>query len=740
MKEINNIVNYTSIVDGKKVVKSCIFYTDGRIEEVSYDEAVVITKKLLQTEGKTLKDFKEMLNKDTFYAMTEEEFKERFDSFKPAKEFEMEDLDEAIKKLESIELKRKDKAKEEETIIPVIQVYEPEEDTEPEEEVVYEEEIEDIEDSEYEDFTEEEQVEETDESESDHEYRNNGLKIAATFVAGALAIVGCAYILNRCSKTGKLTSTDTTATTTFDNNNDNSNISETTGDDYIITDGSTYELNNNDLYNDFTFGELLDVTNNDFQKSSMINVSSSLNGFNIVFANNYTESGHDIKAALSFDEVVALQQAYNNYSTDEVRAYFNGNEVDAVYMSNAYKSASLQLMGAYTIESSENPVDMSILIDSQEGRDFYNRYHAMFLAAKEATGDEQIRLVKEFYAAVEKDFPITEEVRTEGISHSEDHNSLKDYQLSVVPMIASAEMIFQNLGIDHTLDNTSIDFINDIGLCNHADDKFERIETIMLGAYEDNTNPLFIQYKNAIITDLINSNSYVIDDAHRELSNLRRFQGIVNHDELWKHRTTYTGQYGQTYTDSTSTTTVVSGDVSDEDKAKVDEETNKQNEENKKKAEEEAEAERKRQQEEADKNKKSIENEIAEDDRNLQKDIDDANSKINNGQTPNENDYNNIDFDDNHSNGNGDLDNSVKNITTDGSGANQDLPDPNDYGKDFDSRVPERSYTVTYTVDNNAAYVEYAGEGNSYIEYDYEYTSYDGDGNPITTEGYQYTR
>ena len=71
----------------------------------------------------------------------------------------------------------------------------------------------------------------------------------------------------------------------------------------------------------------------------MINISSSLNGFNKVFADNYVESGHDIKAALSFDEVVALQQAYNNYSSDEIRAYFNGYEVDAVYMSNAYKSA-----------------------------------------------------------------------------------------------------------------------------------------------------------------------------------------------------------------------------------------------------------------------------------------------------------------------------------------------------------------------------------------------------------------
>jgi hypothetical protein len=764
MKKIINIVIYKSIKSGEIEKKSCIFYDDGSTKETTFEEGIVATKEVLQERSLSSKDLKDMMNNDTFYTLSEKDFRENYNNFLPQTtisaldekvEYDAEKFDEAIKKLESI---GKEKKEEKIVLIPVPkenEVIEEGIDEDDEEEYEFadeekdeEEIVEETEDQE-ENYSSYESFEEVEIEEEDEDAKDVGtvLKIAAGVVA--VGLIGLTvYSLTRCSKLGKVLTDESieTTTTTIDNDieeNNDTKIHEV-----------TLELNN-DLYNDYMFIELLDVTNNDFQKTSMINLDSSLTGFNNIFAKNYLESGTDIKAALSFDEVVALQQAYNNYSVDEIRAYFNGHEVDAVYMSNAYKSASLQLMGAYTIETSKNPVDMSILIDSAEGRDFYNRYHAMYLAAKEAKGEEQIRLVKEFYAAVEKDFPISEEVRTNGISHSEDHNSLKDYQLAVVPMIASAEMIFQNLDIDYTLDNEKIDFINDIGLCNHADDKFERIETIMLGAYEDKTNPTFDQYKNAIIAKLVKDNSYVIDDAHRELSNLRRFQEVVNHDALWKHRTTYTGVYGEAYTTSYGETTLeweesettyeVGGveieekEIPEDEKKKVDDSISQENEEARRRAEAAAQAEAERQQREADENAKAIEDEIEKDNEQLQNDINDINKEIENGGTPNENNYNNIDFDDEHSNNNGDLDSSVKNITTDGNGADEDLPDPNVYGQDFDSRVSATYFTTVY--DSDDSYVEWAGVDGAYTEYDYDYVAYDEDGNPITVEeGQHYTR
>ena len=729
MKEIINIVIYNSYVDGKKVRKTSIFYNDGTVKNVDYyDDGIDAIKEVLKREHVTkVEELKEMMNNKFFYTMSEEEFKEKYDSFLP----------------------------QEENLLATVD-YEAE--------------------SYYEDFSEEEEEIEEDNSTDNNltlkekitetltENDNEGLKILSTIALGAVIIGGLMYVSTRCSKKGEIinSTNETTITPTPVQTNET---------EYPNIDDYTYVLNNNDndLYNDYTFAQLLEVTNNEFQKNAMINASSAITGFNSIFAKNYIESGHDIKAALSFDEIVALQQAYNDYSIDEVRAYFNGYEVNAVEMSNNYKSATAQLIGAYIIESKENPVDMTILIDSQEGRDFYNRYHDMYLAAKYAEGEEQLRLVKEFYDAVREDFPITEEVRTEGISHSEDHSQVKDYQLAVIPMIDAAERIFQNLEVDYTLGNeieylSNYDFMNDLGLCNHVDDKYERLETIMLSAYEDNTNPLYEQYRNAIITELVNSNEYVIDDAHRELSNLRLFQQIINNDPLWKHRNgeyngssySYEEQSEETYYWSDSETVEYTetetsyAEIPSDEQQEVDEQINQENEQARIEAEQAAEEERARQQAEEDQNAKDIEKEIEEDEKQLQEDINTANETINNNNsdndytndTPvNESDFNgDVDFDNNHSNDNGDLDSSVENITTDGTGADVELPDPNKSGEEFDRKSVTMSYTATtQSIESVSGYTEQVGE-NAYIEYDQEYTKYDEDGNPVKAKVRQLVR
>lgn len=781
-KQIKDIVIYKSIINGKEIVKSCVFYTDGTVEKGSYEDGIAAVKVVAKERNIKSKDaLKEMINKEMFHAMTEKEFNAKYSTF--LAELNTKSIDEVF--AESLKAAQEEKEESKSNIFQTV-VYEPKPIEKEEklkevpfyndEEVVYEEEYSG--DSSYTDFTDnhdseiedEELDEELVEEEEDNfinragaklrENNNRGIKIGAVvlgLIVGATLFAHC----HRKSKTGEMTDsnlpTPTPITTTVD------------GDVYgPVYQDTTIEYNN-DLYNDYSFSELLNVTQNEFQKNSMINLSASLNGFNGSFADAYVETGNDIRAALSFDEMVALQQAYNNYSMDEIRAYFNGYEVNAIDMSNAYKSASLQLMGAYVIETSANPIDMSLLIDSQEGRDFYERYHNMFLAAKEATGEEQLQLVQEFYAAVREDFPITEEERTEGISHSAEHNSIEDYQLAVAPMIAAAEIMFQNLDVDYTLGTienniSEIDFINDIGLCNLADDKFERIETIMLSSYEDNENPLYEQYRNAIIADLQANNKYVIDDAHRELANLRSFQIIVNGDNnnLGNFSTTYTGVYGGSITSSTSSTettsweetstttwtetSIVEAPIPADEQAAIDAQIAAENAQAQADAQAQANAEAQRQQAIEDANAQNINNQVTQENAQTQNDINNINNIINNGGTVNENDYPNIDFNDGYTDGNGNLDNSVQNITTDGTGANQPLPDPNVTGAEFDTQSASLSYTNSYIVESEGSsyYTEWVdvSEGGAYIEYSEDYIPFDADGNPIVINdgGYQYTR
>lgn len=751
IKKIRNIVIYKT----KEAIKSCVFYEDGTYEDGTYEDGLNACEIVAKERNVNSKDaFRDMMNHDIVYVMSEKEFKEKFDTFKPE-----------INKIDMNEI--------------IAEVLEQDENIEEEidsEEVIYEE---DYNGDYYEEFNEDSIDEEEIEEEIDEEdnFFNNaglklrennlGIKIGAAAV-GLLVGIGLFTYCHRRSKEGKIENSNITTTNT---------TIEETYESTLPEENITVEYNN-DLYDDYTFSELLDVTTNEFQRNSMINLSASLNGFNGSFAENYIEAGNDIRAALSFDEVVALQQAYNNYSIDEVRAYFNGYEVNAIDMSNAYKNASLQLMGAYVIETSQNPVDMSILIDSQEGRDFYERYHSMFLAAKEATGEERIRLVNEFYQAVREDFPITEEVRTEGISHSEAHNSLEDYQLAVAPMIAAAEMMFQNLDVDYTLNTienniSEIDFINDIGLCNHADDKFERLETIMLGSYEDNTNPLYEQYKNAIIAELQNNNNYVIDDSHRELANLRSFQTTLDSLNIFIDR--FTIYEGNTYISTTSSqaqssstsstrsweesttttwteTTYTPMPITPEAQAAIDAQIARDNAVGYQISMTDAQAEAARLQAEADRQAALVEAEIAAFNQQTQDQINDINNVINNGGTPNENNYSHVDFDDNHSDRNGNLDDSVENVTTNPSGADQPLPDPNRTGAEFDARSNDIAYSNPEPVtinDNNisdfeTAYIEYVEtiEGGAYIEYEEDYILYDENGEPIIASdaGYQYTR
>ena len=469
---------------------------------------------------------------------------------------------------------------------------------------------------------------------------------------------------------------------------------------------------NNNHWDDYSFDELQKVTANESQKEAMKNVATTLDNFNDTFANAHKEEGKDVKPALTFDEVVALQQAYNSYTPEQIRAIFNGANVNAGEMGRAYRDANLQLMGAYVIETRENPVDMSGIIDSEEGKAFYQKYQDLFLDAKEATGEDKLKKIRLFYQAVREDFPITIEKRTEGIAHADDYATIEPYKLAVTPIISAAEIMFQNYRVDNTLNDSEIDFLNDLGLCNYADDTFARIETITLTSEEDNKNPLYSQYRDAIIYDMVKEGNYYIDDEHRELTKLDAFQQQVNwhaYEGRWVYSsytyyTTETHTETKTWTESETTTRVEETreekPITEEAQEEVDSQIDEENEQARQEAEEEAEETRQQMQEEADEEAARVEEEVAEDAADLEDRIEDANNQIvqnqdddpTNDAPVNEEDLGHgVQFDEEHQDGNGNLNDSVENITTDphGDETGMDFPDPNETGKVFDAAGEE---------------------------------------------------
>lgn len=450
------------------------------------------------------------------------------------------------------------------------------------------------------------------------------------------------------------------------------------------------ETENQENENEREFKELIDRTTDEKQKNSMINSFEAIKGYNFYFANAYIEEDKNIKPALTYDEITSLQLAYNDYSKEDIKKIYNGAELDAVKLNNDYKTASLQLMAAYAIETKENPLDISPLIESEEGKAFYKKYQDLFMNAKYTTGKEQIKAVEEFYKAVKEDFPITTKERTEGIAHSDNYNTIKSYKLAVTPIIAAAEMMFQNLEIDKTLDNEEIDFLNDIGLCNYAQNKFNKAETILLSSNIDNKNPSYETYKNIIIKIMKNNNGYVIDDKHRDLSKLDTFKLAISgkFDEVinGNFKCTVVQTYSESSTSYREEIKTRSLPITDEAKQEIDAGINAENEAAKKQGQQAAENNRKQIQENENKNAERIKSEVESDNKDMQKKIDNANKS---SEPVNESDFGNhkVDFDDNHSDSNGNLDNSVSNITTDGNGdqSNEAFPDPNETGKKFDT-------------------------------------------------------
>lgn len=452
------------------------------------------------------------------------------------------------------------------------------------------------------------------------------------------------------------------------------------------------------------FLNLLKQTKNQTQKDSMIHASYMMDNFNTTFANAYMQPGSDVKAALTWDEMMALNLAYNDYSPEELSAMLNGAEVDATTFSNAYKNGTLQLMGAYVIADDEDPVNSYKFLRDEQQQEFVKKYEYLFYAAKNAETEEQmIERVNIFYAELHKDFPITDEVRTQGISHAEGREQIEPYKLAVTPIVAASEMMFQNLDIDHTLSDKAIAYFNDLGLCNLADSIFEKAMYITLTDETDEKNPTYDQFKAIKIAELEAEDSYNIGDEERDLSQLDEFKYWVNGYYLEKFgyvkeagrttTSTHTSTHTTTRTETTTTTTDSREEAvqqAGEQKVQqaedaVDAELERQNEEARRQAEAEAEAERQRQQAAADEERRQQEEQVRQDEEDLQEDINNANQTIENGGTVNEDDFgdHNVQFDDEYSDENGNLDSTVENITTDGTGAvdgDEELPDADSLG------------------------------------------------------------
>ena len=213
---------------------------------------------------------------------------------------------------------------------------------------------------------------------------------------------------------------------------------------------------------------------------------------------------------------------------------------------------------------------------------------------------------------------------------------------------------------------------------------------------------------------------YVIDDEHRDLSKLDAYQARVNYNFTIDDNgnfngviqpVTTTGTETKTWTTQSTTyheeTTKEKKKIPEDEKKKIDKKIKKENKKAKEEAYKAAEEKEKEMQADADEEAEKVQQEVDQINQDTQDNIDAANDQINennsdtdtsNDKPVNESDIGNgVEFEDDYSDENGYLDNSVQDITTDSSNDQTDveLPDPNETGAVFDQNVFESEGTKT---------------------------------------------
>ena len=483
MSKLVNIVFYKFNGEDNNKVQACLFYNDGTVKNVSYNEALEESKKIAKEEKSLGKDsFNELLNNKRIFVMSGEELTRRFDDFVVNDNIK-DAIDAALDSIaleedkNKVLVKKQEEVKNTNTGLVAVDTN-INKDTKPANVIVFDNKVnndtkdfdddknsnkgftaplyvksddssdldndleEDLEDEDLDEISTEEVYEELDNMDNTDEVveekeekvvapveekeekvvapveeKEEGFftriknKVKGKFVPYAVAaalvfgIGGAgAYALSQTPKDGIMNDTKIeTEAEVSDNGNDDEVVVNYANRDNVKS-ASTTQAGDNSKYTNYTYKQLLEVTTNAKQKEVMQNMSIALDYFNGEFADKYVEEGKDIRAALSWDEMMALQMAYNDYSKEEIHAIFNGAEVSSNDLENAYKNATLQLMGAYVIEREGALLDVTKFVHSEEGIKFVQKYQNLLERAKNTKGEEQLRAVEAFYSELYKDF------------------------------------------------------------------------------------------------------------------------------------------------------------------------------------------------------------------------------------------------------------------------------------------------------------------------------------------------
>lgn len=221
------------------------------------------------------------------------------------------------------------------------------------------------------------------------------------------------------------------------------------------------------------FDSLLNKLEEGPKKTAIQLVHGSTKSFNDTLSGNIMKEGEDKRLAHSWEENMASYLAFNQFTDEELFQIFDTYKINATDLYDQLKLSNMKEMLYYARATESSGRDY--LIQSEEGKTFFRSYEDLVLEYNRATTkEEKTEIAKEFFAKVRNDFPITSEDKV-GFIHTE--KAYEDYHYAVTPMISAMEIMNRNLGV--SLTNQEIEYFNELGMCNFAEEKFEDYEDML---------------------------------------------------------------------------------------------------------------------------------------------------------------------------------------------------------------------------------------------------------------------
>ena len=269
-----------------------------------------------------------------------------------------------------------------------------------------------------------------------------------------------------------------------------------------------------------SFDKILTDSNINKTKSNTIkNIWSYISNYNITIADIHLDEKTNTRLTHTWDEAIVNYFAYNDLSKDEVNNVFDKYNIDDATFESAYNSSIRQDILAYTVLT-EN-TNKSDLINSKEGKDFYNKYENLLIKFnKNFDNTDSETIANELFETIRKDFDVTSDI-----------NTITSYKLSVIPIIEAFNDMTENRNFENKLTDEEMLYFDK--LCDY-DVIHNKIDVLSNSLYayniateatEENSEELtYSQIMDAAITDLEQNEAYYVTESNRNISDHEEYK------------------------------------------------------------------------------------------------------------------------------------------------------------------------------------------------------------------------